>query len=376
MILNKEPTQILENAYQSALIEIQKDKGVSFLNNIGVEQRNWVENIVNNCESQKGVVSVLTTSLTKKLQEKRQDVRLHKKEFKGGYSGRTFDTKYVTPFFKEKFKRISMKESGWLSRSLEQPHPFTLDFPGKIKNKIVKESFLKILNDIEEKQVNPRIYLVALCITLIKKMRVTTRLIKTRSTIDKTISINQIINSLKQHFSNKYKSRGASRLPVIAIFSIYEILIKDVVRYKNKSLKPLESHVSADKRKKAIGDIEILDENKNYFEAVEIKHDKPINSTIIKDSYHKFEKYQIKRFFMLTTAYPNIEKDEEKQVIDLVKQIRDEHGCEVIVNGIIPSLKYYLRMLKDPGDFLSRYTNNLKSELSKSSEIKNEHVEK
>ena len=41
----------------------------------------------------------------------------------GGYSGRSFDTKYITPFLKQKRFLGAMKESGWLTRSLEQNIP-------------------------------------------------------------------------------------------------------------------------------------------------------------------------------------------------------------------------------------------------------------
>lgn len=43
-----------------------------------------------------------------------------------GYSGRSFDTKYITPFMKFKFPKIAMRESGWLTRSLEQLEPYDL----------------------------------------------------------------------------------------------------------------------------------------------------------------------------------------------------------------------------------------------------------
>ncbi len=62
-----------------------------------------------------------------------------------GYSGRSFDTKYVTPFLR-KYEFPSMSESGWLTRSLEQPYPYILDYKGKISPKEVAEAFLLILN--------------------------------------------------------------------------------------------------------------------------------------------------------------------------------------------------------------------------------------
>jgi len=79
---------------------------------------------------------------------------------------------------------------------------------------------------------------------------------------------------------------------------------------------------------------------------------------------------------LLTTAEPNIESDEQKNIDNEIERIRKEHGCEVIVNGIISSLKYYLRLLSNPESFVERYTENLKTEFSRSTEIKTEHIEK
>ncbi len=55
----------------------------------------------------------------------------------GGFSGRTVDTQFITPVLK-KIDLPSMAESGWLTRSLEQPYPYTLDYKGKI-NRIKKQ---------------------------------------------------------------------------------------------------------------------------------------------------------------------------------------------------------------------------------------------
>lgn len=55
-----------------------------------------------------------------------------------------------------------MKESGWLTKSLEQPHPYNLDFPGKINSKKVKSSFLSLLDSIEKNELNPLIALTYL----------------------------------------------------------------------------------------------------------------------------------------------------------------------------------------------------------------------
>lgn len=153
---DKNVNQLLEKFYRAAIKEIKRDKGEMFLKKLNDNQRNWLFRIVSNVESFKAIVTVLATSLVKKIENPKQDVRYHKNELKGGYSGRTFDTKFITPFFKKYFPRFSMKESGWLTRSIEQPHPFTFKFPGKIRNKDVKQAFLEILHDIEENKTEVR----------------------------------------------------------------------------------------------------------------------------------------------------------------------------------------------------------------------------
>ena len=45
-----------------------------------------------------------------------------------------------------------------------------------------------------------------------------------------------------------------------------------------------------------------------------------------------------------------------------IKSIARKHGCQVIVNGVYTSLKYYLRLLSDPSDFIEHYVNLMKND--------------
>ncbi len=109
-----------------------------------------IQMIVDKEETFKGVYTVLTTSLVYKSNNPNQDIRLHQANMNNGYSGRNFDTRFITPFLKQKQFLGAMKESGWLTRSLKQNLPYTLDYPGKISNIDVKKAFLEILDDIEK----------------------------------------------------------------------------------------------------------------------------------------------------------------------------------------------------------------------------------
>ena len=366
---------ILEDAYQQA-----KSKD-NIHSDLSETQENWVNTIVEKAESHKAVLAVLTTSLTKKIETPTQDIRYHKKELPNGYSGRSFDTRHVTPFIREKFQRFAMKGgSGWLTRSLEQAHPYTLAYLGKIRDTAVKNSFLQVLNDVEENQADPKKYLQAIfasLIDVIARPQVSLSLFENtdedsiQSSQSDKITINTIVNSLKYHFSFNYRVAGASRLPVLAVYSAYEMLMA-IERYEGKTLSPLKSHTTSDIKSGGIGDIEVLDENGNFFEAVEIKHNIPISPQLVKDGYEKFCETPVRRYYLLTTAEPNV--NESETVDQLIQQIHRQHSCEVIVNGILPSLKYYLRLLSNPKLFLDCYSKNLQLDFNQNTDIKEVHL--
>jgi DNA (cytosine-5)-methyltransferase 1 len=363
----KNPRLILEEVYQNAHVER------NMLSMLSPTKREWVKVVVAGAESQKAVLTVLVTSLVKKIEMPSQDIRYHKVELPNGYSGRSFDTEYVTPFIREKFSRLAMKESGWLTRSLEQVHAFTLDFPGKIRNTSVKNAFLHILNDIEENQASPEEYLLALFELLIDYTENSKIIIEPilRDSSD-SISIENIIEMLLDHFFHSYGVSGASRLPVLAIYSAHELLM-GYDRYIGKELCPLKSHTTSDTKSSGIGDIEVLDEQGNFFEGVEIKHGIPITPMLVQDAFDKFANTEVCRYYLLTTAEPEME--DVDAIRALIYKLRSEHGCEIIVNGIIPSLKYYLRLLNDPVMFLDCYGGNLQADFDISTDVKRIHLQ-
>jgi DNA (cytosine-5)-methyltransferase 1 len=360
---------ILEDAYQLAA---SSDSAYSDLSE---SQENWVNAIIEKAESFRGVLTVLITSLVKKIEDPNQDVRYHQDNLPNGYSGRGLDTDHITPFMKEKFRRFAMAESGWLTRSLEQNLPYTLEYPGRIQGKTVKDAFLQILNDIEENKADPKKYLQAIFSALITSMegsQISFDFLKEAQQTE-AVTIGKIVDLLRRHFSHDYGVAGASRLPVLAVYSAYEMLM-GIQRYEGKTLSPLKSHTTADTKShgiRAIGDIEVMHDN-NFFEGVEIKHKIPISLGIVEDAYQKFKQISVSRYYLLTTAEPNVEDIDS--VNDFVSVIHRQHGCEVIVNGILPSLKYYLRLLSSPQLFLENYSKNLQLDFQQKADIKETHL--
>lgn len=353
----------LDNIYAMAEKESIKNEVNNFF--LDINSQKIVDVILEHSEGSKGVLTVLVTSLFYKIVHPEQDIRYHQQSLVGGYSGRTFDTRYITPFLKEK-NFPAMAESGWLTRSLEQNNPYDLNYRGSIRPTQLKSAFLDILDKVEKNIYDPEKVLSYIFQGLILKRNKQ----KIRLAKPVNIPITTIIEYLLKHFNFSYSTSGAARLPVLALYSVYECLMEEVSRFKGKTLLPLESHTSSDLRSGRIGDIDVVDDNGIPFEGVEIKHGIEITKQMAKDAYKKFSSEPVKRYYILSTA--GIKKNEVEDVKKEVEKVKDIHGCQLIVNGLVDSLKYYLRLLDNPTDFLERYVKNVEIDQA----LKFEHKER
>jgi len=84
-------------------------------------------------------------------------------------------------------------------------------------------------------------------------------------------------------------------------------------------------------------------------------------------NYAVHEHSTVSRYFILTTFDNQLEKDKEllnKQV----DKVRGIHGCDIILNGVYTTLKYFLRLI-DTDLFIENYVKHL----NKDNSIKYEH---
>jgi DNA (cytosine-5)-methyltransferase 1 len=359
----------MESAYQSA-----KGKStrvvLSALPNECVQE---LKIIVENAETQKAVLGVTLTSIVYKVYDSSQDIRNHQEGMENGYSGRTFDTKYVTPFLKSKFPHFAMAESAWLTRSLEQPHPYNLDFSGKIRNTNLKSAFLNILNRVQaDSKLAPKILIAIMALMLEASAKDNALFANVQ--VASGLTIAKIIDAVSQHIRYDYGKGvvGTARIPVLAIYSVYNLLMPDVKRYAGKILAPLESHTSPDSHSKSLGDIDVNNADNSCFESIEIKHNKPINADMVGVAYRKIKNTDIDRYYILTTSESNF--DDHELVMQEIEKHKKIHSCQIIVNGVIPSLKYYMRLLSNPQSFVDEYTKWLEFEYQRASGIKREHL--
>lgn len=167
----------------------------------------------------------------------------------------------------------------------------------------------------------------------------------------------------------KFASR---KLFVLAMYSMYIVLVNESRRYSGKFLAPLEAHTSPDSRSKSLGDIDVNNADNSCFESVEVKHNKPITADMVGVAYRKIRNTDIDRYYILTTSEPNF--DDHEAVMQEIEKYKKIHSCQIIVNGVIPSLKYYMRLISNPQDIIDEYTKWLEFEYQRASGIKREHL--
>jgi DNA (cytosine-5)-methyltransferase 1 len=355
--------------YKKLLLSIQEDVLNNTYETEGIKE-STLENIKiisEGCFSQKGVFTVIVTLSIYKIIHPEQDIRNHQTQIEGGFSGRTIDTQFITPTLKE-LKYPSMAESGWLTRSLEQPHPYLPDYPGKINGKGIKKAFLELVSVIQENKQSIRYILIEL-LKRIKVIQEENKVAIMPILNPDRVTIFRLIEALEQQFSFKYNTFGGSKLPVIAFYALYSVLLQEVSRYKECNLKPLGSHTASDLTSKSSGDIEVFNGGE-LFESVEIKLDKNIDSNIVRIAREKIIKYSPKRYYILSTQ--GVKEEDVNIINEIISEVKKEHGCQIIVNGLIPTLKYYFRLISDLEKFFPVYSLLIEEDL----ELKAIHKQK
>lgn len=238
-----------------------------------------------------------------------------------------------------------------MTRSLEQPYPYTLDYKGEISGESMKEAFLKVIDVFQnDPTITENMLRMILNKAILFKENNLIEIRKLDSADE--ITITAIIELLKKHFAEKYSTSGGSKLPVLAFYAIYKLLILEVDRFKGCKLKPLGSHTASDRTSKSAGDIQVIKDGR-VFEVAEIKLDRPIDVNMVRIAYEKIIRFSSERYYILSDMEV-LEKD-QLEINELILEIKEKHGCQLIINGILPTLKYYLRLISNPKSFFNEY---------------------
>jgi DNA (cytosine-5)-methyltransferase 1 len=220
-----------------------------------------------------------------------------------------------------------------------------------------------LVYSIEVEEVNPRYILVELFKLIIELQEANKITIAPLANPEK-LTINRIIKLLDKQFGYDYKTSYGSKLPVLAFYTIYQLLIDEISRYKKCQLKALGSHTASDRTSKSAGDIELF-KGKELFEAIEIKLDKPIDANILRIAKEKIVRFNPQRYYILS----NRGRVDEHEVDKIIEEVKKEHGCQIIINGVLDTLKYYMRLIDNLEEFYTLYS----SLISNDTELKTVH---
>ena len=308
---------------------------------------------------QKSALAVVLTLLYKKHKDPEQDIRLHQAGLtdgvKKGFSGRGLDEKVITPFLdKEEFPCME-GGTGWLTRSFEQFAPYSLDYRGNITPGVLKASFLLIVDRIENGGDPLR------CMKFILRYLYDWRRKHGQLQMSKPVGkgITEIVDLIRNHWERTEES--ASRLPVLAVFAAYICLTSEVKRYKKCKLQQLRPHNASDTRTGRVGDIQVNGEGGTPMEVVEIKHARPITTKLVASSMKKISVGGARTYYILSTN-ENINPREMAGISQEIQYARQNFGCQVIVNGVSTTLKYYLRLLAETDKFVREYAKLMESD--------------
>ncbi len=312
------------------------------------ETKHLMDVLIDACESSKGVLAVYLTLALKKEMTPEQDIRNHQSSMQGGFSARGLDAKHVTPFLKNKNFPHMVSGAGALTRSLEQALPYDLNYPGKISPSSVRDAFLKCVNSIQNGNCNPQDAMQYLFCGLIlhRDRDKNLKLIK-----PKNRSIAVAVENIGKHFDGAKK--GGLHLPALALYAVYKQMISEVGKYKGYRLCDLQSHTAADLKTGFLGDIQVNDSNGRPVEAVEVKHGILLTPKLVMDCYERFKTVPgVRTYYLLST---NEKIDKMADISEITMKIHRDHGCQVIVNGIQGTLRYYLRLVSSTDNFLDDY---------------------
>lgn len=348
-----------EKVLQAALRQAQAGVPVPALSEEDGERVARIMEVVQ-AGKNKSVLAVLITLLVKKVVSPKQDIRLHRADLRNGFSGRGLDTNIITPFLKAN-NFPAPAESAWVTRSFEHPSPYTMDYPGKISPKRIKVDFLQLLDKVQKETKLAESLLVSLFSKMVALREKQKNL---RLARPKNRTISRAVAMVAQLWENNM--RGASRIPVLAVYAAYRCLVKEAGRYKDHELLPLLPHNAADERTKRSGDIDLAVDGKTV-EAVEIKHGKKIDARLVLDISEKIKGTTVKRYYVLST---NEEMEQMDQITDLTIAAFVNHECEIIVNGVARTLKYYLRLVTNTDDFIDEFVTALEEDEGVSYDIK------
>lgn len=285
-----------------------------------------------------------------KVTEPTQDIRCHKSEHPGGFSARSIDNAGTVRFLQANSLDYNV-ETHWLSQTFSFAGPYMADLVLKTQPKKAGPLMIKVVNGIEN-AADPVGFSKAVLQIFMGSLINIRNNNKVQLEKPQNLSIEQTTNLIRQHFLRKY-DKNSPRLPQVAMYAIYEAILPTMDRYKGLELGPLERMKAANRKSGSVGDIDV-NKGGQPFEAVEIKFQIAINRDHVAEAIQKIKTESVQRYLILSTV--GVAEGEAAEITNLTHNFRRSNGCEIIVNGVFDTIKYYLRLIDSPATFINLYT--------------------
>jgi len=331
----------------------------SLIGSLEPDFRQWLDNLSAQSEQASAAFTNIITGLSIKCAFPDLDVRYHQTQIqeqstlgKTWFNHRGVSENIVYPWLNA--HDFNGAKSGWQTRTLERPKPYSLDYDENIGR--VKNEFLNVYNftkNASSEQIQLGLTYLLLCQIQLRESR------KIDLATPNIHVISTIVRHLSDHIHYSYSGKGASRLPVLCLYATLQLTKNETSRYSKLSLKPLESHSSADSQTGSAGDIEFENESGQIAEAIEVKHNILISESLVRDIQSKISPFQLERYYIFTT---HLDCKPNGAMLKLLEDINRTIGCQIIVNGVLPTITYYLRLLEEPQRVYANYTRLLETD--------------
>lgn len=283
-----------------------------------------------------------------------QDIRSHKAEHPQGFSARSFDTKVTIPFLISKGLPRSV-ESHWLSQTFSFGGPYLPGVKLRTQPAIAGALLIDVVNAVELGGVGTAFNVVVTLLERLIRIRNADKVVLTRP---KDLPIHLVRTLIERHISKRYRTNGP-RLPQLALYAVYKVMIRTVGRYEGQTLEQLGRMKSADRKSGTIGDV-VVSRGGKRTEAVEIKHDQPIEFVHVMEAIEKVRAESVTRYYLLSNR--GIKPGDKESIDQKADEFLKQNGCEIIVNGLLDTMQYYIRLLPDTTEFIFEYVNLVESD--------------
>jgi DNA (cytosine-5)-methyltransferase 1 len=349
--------QVLEDAYVAACRAIDEGRPDAFSGTLG----NHFDTIASLSNVDHAVRGAALTIAAYKATVPTQNVCLAKAEIAQGFNARSADSEVTVPFLAVKGLQYSV-ESHWLTQTISFLGEFTHEALKGLKAKTRPANAGLLLVSVAEAlqgqaDDSARAFASATVSQLLHGLIIQRNTSKVVCTRPKGLTVAQAMWLVESHIAMRFK-KNAPRLPQLALYSVYECLVASVSRYTGTSLDPINRMKSADRKKGTVGDV-VVSRNAVPFEGVEIKH-RAITYNDIVECTEKLKAEGVLRYYVLATE--DVVPEDADRIAQLQSSFKASNGCEIIVNGVFDSLRYYLRLIPDVNDFIFKYVAHIETD--------------